>query len=99
MHTRAIDGDLELMRVFETAHRTEIGAEEARLDHVLAIERQRRVREHPADRADRQPFDVPVLRRILPHAERFARHAAVGIADRKRAHLSRSREIALEQHG
>ena len=70
-----------------------------RLDDVLAVERQRRVREHAADRADRQPLDVPVLRRVLADAERLARHAALGIADGERADLAGGRQVALEQHG
>ena len=61
VHARAVHGDLDLMRVFEPAHRTKIGPEETRLDHVLAVERQRGVREHSADRPDGQSFDVLVL--------------------------------------
>ena len=98
VNTRAVHTDLDLMLVLQPAHRTEIGPEQARLDHVLAFERQRDVCEHAADGSDRQPFDVTVLRCVLADAERFTPDAAFWIANGQRTDLSRCREIPLEQH-
>ena len=85
VHALAVHGDLELVRVFEPAHRAEVGAEQPDLELVLAVERQRQVERLPADRADRHAFDVAVLRGVLPHPEHLAHRRQLGIAERQRA--------------
>ena len=97
VHALAVDRELELMVVFEAAHDAEIGAEQSDPERVLAVERQRRLGQDPADGADRQPFDVRVLRRILANAEGLSRGLGFRIADRQRRDLVRRRQIALEQ--
>ncbi len=97
MHALAVDRELELMRVFQAAHDAQIGAEQADAERVLAVERQRHVRENPAGRADRQSFDVRVLRRVLTDAEGLAGRLRFRIADRQRRDLVGRRQIALEQ--
>ena len=87
------------MRIFEAAHRAQVGAEQLRLDHVFAVERQRRLRQHAADGPNRQSLDVPVLGSILPNAEGFGGDADLGIADGERAHLASGADISLQQHG
>ena len=99
MHALAVDGEFELMVVFEPAHDAQVRAEQPDREGVLAVERQRRLRENAADGADRQPFDVRVLRRVLADAERLPRRLRFGIADRQRGDLVGRRQIALEQHG
>ena len=44
---------------------------------VFAIERQRGVDEHAALRADRQPFDLHILRSVLADAEHLGRRTRV----------------------
>ncbi len=86
------------MRILEAAHRAQVGAEQLRLDHVLAVERQGRLRQHAADGPDRQPLDVPVLRSILANAEGLGGDANLGIADGERAHLAGGADVSLQQH-
>ena len=97
MHPRAVHRDFELVLVLEPAHRPEIGAEEARLDDVFAVERHGRARQHAAHRANRQPLDVPILRRVLAYAEGFAGLADLRIADGHGTHPAGGRDVALEQ--
>ena len=99
VHPLAVDADLELMRELEPAHRPEVGAEQLHLEGVLAVERDVARNLEPAHRPERQPFDVPRLRRVLAHAIDLAHRRRLRVADRERADAAGCREIALEQHG
>ncbi len=99
MHADAIDRVFELMLVLETADDAEVRAEQLDREVVSAVERERRLCEDAAHRADWQAFDVNVLRRVLTDAERLARRPAARVADRQRADLARRRQVPLEQHG
>jgi hypothetical protein len=99
VHALTVHRDLELLLVLEAAHRAEVGAEQPDLELILAVERQRQVERLPADGADRHPFDVAILRRVLADAEHFAHRRQLGIAERERGDAFRRRQIAFEQHG
>ena len=96
--TAAIDGDLELMRILEPAHRRGVGAVQLHLQPVLRVERNGRLNGQPAKRPERQAVDVNVLGRVLPHAEDLTGWLDPAIADGQRRNPSRGREIPLEQH-
>src|SRR4051794_22030589 len=87
------------MLVFQPAHNTEVGAEETNGEGVLAIERQRGIGENAARGADRQAFDVGVLRGVLPDAKGLPRRLRFGITDGERGDLVSRRQVALEQDG
>jgi hypothetical protein len=61
MNAFAIDGDLQLMRIFKAPHRSKVGTEILHLNQILPIEWQCGVRDHSADGAQGQAFDVPIL--------------------------------------
>ena len=58
----AIDRDLDLMRMLETANPLEVGAVERQRKVILAVEREVVVDGQAADRSERHSFDVLVLR-------------------------------------
>ena len=91
-----IDADFELVRLFETAHGTEVRAKESDLKLILAIDGGVR------SIANRRPcraaaVDVARLRRI-PNTIDLARRRRLRIADGERGNAIRSREITLQQH-
>ena len=55
--------------------------------------------QHAAARADRQAFNVIVLREIAAHAKRLLRRGDFRIANGKAGDLPRGRKIALHQRG
>ena len=61
-----VNRDLDLMRVLETADGLEVSAIQRQRELVLGVERERVVDDQAADRAKRQPFDVLILRTVLP---------------------------------
>ena len=75
MDALAINGDFQLMGIFESAHGSEIGPEVADGDGVFAVERKIEFCKRPADCSQRQSFNVPVLRSILPDSNRVAGRA------------------------
>src|SRR6185295_20009377 len=85
------------MRILQSAHRAEVGAEVLHLDQVIAIEWKRGVRDSSTNRAKGEAFDVTVLRRILPDTKRLAGRTNGRIPDGKRTDLSRCGEIPLQQ--
>jgi hypothetical protein len=99
VHALAVDADLELMRMLEPAHRAEIRAEQLHLEEVLAVERDVALEHEAADGAERQPLDVPRLRRVLPHAVDLAHRRRLRVANRERADAAGRRQVAFEQHG
>ena len=76
-------GNLELARVLQAADDVQVGAIELGLELVLAVERKRVPDAQAADRAERQPLDVLVLRQILRHAVGVASRTHRRIADGK----------------
>ncbi len=92
-----VDRDLDIVRVLESANDVEIRAVQLRLEHVVAVERKRIAHRGPADRAERQPVDVLVLRQILADAEGVAAGRDVGIADGDGRNLHRRRDVFLLQ--
>ena len=95
---RTVDRNLELVRILETPHRAQVRSEQLHLELVLAVERQRRVDQDAADGAERESFDVLILRRVLSHAEHFAGRRGGRIAKGERADAFRSVQITLEEH-
>ena len=59
----------------------EIRAIELGLEHVVGVERERVAHGGSANRSERKPVDVLVLREVLADAERVAAGGKVGIAD------------------
>ena len=93
---RAVDRDLDLMRMLETADRLEVGAVERQRKVILGVEREVVVDDQAPDRSERKTFDVLVLRSVLPDA--------VGVrawrdrrSDGERADPISSHEIPFEQ--
>ena len=95
-HTRAIDRDLDLMRMFETTNRLEVGAIERQREVVFGVEREVVGDDQTANRSERQTLDVLVLRSILPDAIRI-RSWRDRRTDGQRADAIGGDEIALEQ--
>ena len=93
----AVDRDLHVVRVLEAAHDVEIRAVQLGLEHVVAVERERVAHRGSADRAERKPVDVLVLREVLADAERVAAGADVGIADGQGRDLHRRRHVFFLQ--
>ena len=89
--------NFDLVRIFEAAHDVQVRPIQLRLEDVVAVERERVADRGPADRAERQAFDVLILREVLADAERVAARGDVGIADGQRRDLRRRRQVALLQ--
>src|SRR5207247_8551006 len=98
MNALAVDGVFELVLVLQAANNPQVCAEQPNRKIVLAVERQRRSCEDAADGSEWKPFDVRVLRRVLPNAEGLAGWLRFRIADRQRDDLVRRRQIPLEQN-
>src|SRR5262249_3729598 len=96
--TFAVDADLELLRIFESAHRSKVRPKELHLEFVLTVEWKSRLDQDAADRAKRQPFDVTVLRLVLSNAVDLAHGRCLQVADRQRADALSCRKIALQQN-
>ena len=69
MDALAVDGDLHLIFGLQPAHASEIGLEQLDFDHVLAIERERRLGKQAASRAEAKTLDVIRLRRVAADME------------------------------
>ena len=98
VHALAVDAISNSLRILEPAHDVQVRAIELRLELVLGVERERVADAEAADRAERQPVDVLVLREVLRHA--------VGVAARPRCSgsptasaliFAAARQIALVQ--
>ena len=81
MNALAVHRELHVVRVLEAAHDVEIRPIELGLEHVVGVERERVTHQSAADRAERQPVDVLILREVLADAERIAAGRNVGVAD------------------
>ena len=64
LHALAVDRDLELLALDLSQQIVEVAGDPVDLDHVLAVGRELVLDEHAAARAERQPLDVAVLRRV-----------------------------------
>jgi hypothetical protein len=95
MNPFSVDRDLDLVRMLDAAHVAEIRAIEAGLELILAVEGKEMAHERPADRAERQPFDMLVLGEILPHAVRLGRRTLVHVTDSELADLLGRGEVTL----
>jgi hypothetical protein len=93
----AVDRDLDIVRVLESADDVEIRAVQLRLEHVVAVERERIAHRRPADRAERKPVDVLILRQVLADAEGVAAGRDIGIADGNGRNFHRRRDVFLLQ--
>ena len=95
----AVERQLHLVGILETANRTEIGAPHAHLKLVVAVERERVRGQETAHRPERHAVELAALRSILPHRVGGAAGADAWIADRDRADLPCRREVGLQQRG
>ncbi len=95
-HARAINRDLDLMRVLETTNRLEVCAIEREREVVLGVLREVLGDDQTANRSERQTLDVLILRAILPDAIRV-RTWRDRCPDGQRADPIGGDEIALEQ--
>ena len=95
----AVHRVLHQVLVLEAAHHAEIGAEELRRQRVVALDLNHRPGQQPADGAERQTFDVPILRRVLAQVEHLRAGTDVGAADRQRRHLAGGADVLLHQRG
>ncbi len=92
-----VERDFEVVRHFEPANDVDRLPIQLRADDVLAVDREGVADQHAAARADRQAFDVIVLRQIAAHAKRLLRRRDLRIADGQAGDLPRRRQIALHQ--
>ena len=97
MHMLAVDQQLQLLGILQAADRAEVGAVQADLEVVFPVHGKGMPRHQPAHRAERQPFEMDVLRQVLAHGIGVAADADAEITDRDRADLTRGRQIRLQQ--
>src|SRR5262245_51769288 len=65
MNALAVDEDFELVRGLQTADRLDVAAKQLDLKLILAVEGESVSNEHATDGAEREPFDLLVLRQVL----------------------------------
>ena len=92
LHPLAVDRDLELLALDLPEHRLEVAGDALHLERVFAVGRELVLDQHAAARAERQPFDVIVLRRVgaarrtppasAPSTSPIARRLILPAADR-----------------
>ena len=97
MNALAIDRDLELVFVFETACGVLVVAKQLRFEAVLGVEGEGVVHEESADGSKRQSLDVLVLRQVLSESERVGTRSDLSITDDQRADPIRRCKVALLQ--
>ena len=93
-----VDGDLEFVRILQSARRVRVRPEQFDLKHVLAVERKHVPHQRPADSAERLPLDMPILRKILPDTVGLTACAESRLADGQRADHAGRVQVALEQN-
>ena len=99
-HATPVDRELDVVRLEEATDGAEVGLEQARLEHVLAVQRERVARHDASARAERQPLHVRRLRCVAAHHVGLsARAEERRVAHRQSANLCRRREIPLEERG
>ena len=99
-HATPVDRELDVVRLEQAADGAEVRLQQTRLEHVLAVERERVARHDAAAGAERQPLHVRRLRCVAAHHVGLsARAEERRVADRQSADLCRRREIPLEQRG
>ena len=95
----AIERQLDLVRVLEATHRAQVRPIEPDLKVVLAVERKCVPGAQSTDGAERQAFEMLVLRQILADRVGVAAQADTRIPDRNRADLPGRCEVRLQQRG
>ena len=99
-HATPVDRELDVVRLEEATDGAEVGLEQARLEHVLAVQRERVARHDASARAERQPLHVRRLRRVAAHHVGLsARAEERRVAHRQSANLCRRRQIPFEERG
>ncbi len=96
LHALAVDRHLELFALDPAEHGLEVAGDAFHLERVLAVGRELVFDEHPAARAERQAFDVIVLRRVRRHVEHRLRRRR-RLADREPADLSGRRQVRFHE--
>ena len=96
-HLISIHADLDLMGIFHAAHQIESIAPQPKLDHVFGIQRKVVAHQNAAAGAERQPFDMLVLRKIGANAVGGRLRGDVHVAHRLAADIPGSRKITLHQ--
>ena len=90
VHALAVDRDFELLAFDVPEHLREIARHSLDGEVVLPVGRELVLDQHAAPRAERQPFDMGVLRGVDRHVERGERRGGFG-ADREAADVSGGR--------
>ncbi len=98
-HALAVDADLELVRPLQPRHVADDVLQQDDVEFVDGVDGEVVPHQGAAARAERQAFDVILLRPIRRHAIHRANRRRPGIADGKGADLARSRQILLEERG
>src|SRR5262245_29953239 len=86
------------MRIFESARRAEIGAEQPDLELILAVERQRGLQLDATDRPERETFDMAILGLILSDAEQLTNRRCLGITERESADALGRGQVAFKEY-
>ncbi len=98
VHACAVDRDLELLALHVAEHGREVAGHALHREHVVAVGRELVLDQHAAARAERQPFDVTVLRGVVRRVEHGQRRRGLG-ADGQTADLAGRRQVRLHQRG
>ncbi len=99
LHARAVEQNLQLVRLGQPLDVLVPVARKLHLNLVLAVERERMREENPAARPERQSLDVLLLREIGRKDDDAAGGCPEGAADRHARDLLRGGEVALHQSG
>ena len=99
MNALTIDEDFELMRGLQTADGLDVAAKQLDLKLILGVEWERVSNEHAADGAEREPFDLLVLRHVLADAVDLGAGTDLHIPERQGADLVRSRQYRSNNTG
>ena len=97
MHTHAVHGVLQHVLVLETTKHAQVRAEEFGRQLYSPATWIVGVASNAADGPERQPFHLPILRRVLRNGVDVRGGADVGIAHRERADLARRADVLLHQ--
>ena len=99
VHALAVHRELDLVVGYSRPRTTpRFVRNRSNREGVLAVERQSGLGENAADGAERQAFDVRILRCVLTDSEGLAVRTSLGIADRQRRDFVGRRQISLQQH-
>ena len=96
-HPLLVHGNLDLVRIFHSAHQIESVAPQTNLDHVLAIHREVMPDQNSAPRSRRQSFYMLVLRKIGTNPVRCRGRCHVRVSNRQPADVPGRRQVAFHQ--